>query len=90
MANQILAIAPYWLDELATWVFDGPKVDLSQEPSVSGVPEMIDFLVKDIPSPIFDTSRAGLPILFWRAKDLCRFGAKEAETVVPQECPNAD
>ena len=35
--------------------------------------------------PIFDTSRAGLPILFWCAKDLCQFEANEAETVVPQD-----
>jgi len=59
MANQILAIAPYWLEELATWVFDDPKVDLSQEPFVSGVPEMIDFLVQDIPN-----ARSGFRLLF--------------------------
>ena len=41
MANQIMAIAPYWLDEIETWVFDDPGVDLVQEPFVSGVPELI-------------------------------------------------
>lgn len=59
MPNQILAIAPYWLEEVATWVFDDPKAGLSQEPFVSGVPEMIDFLVKDIPN-----SRSGFRLLF--------------------------
>ena len=50
MANQIMIIAPYWVDDLAAWVFDDAKVGLVQEPFVSGVPEMIDFLVKDIPN----------------------------------------
>jgi hypothetical protein len=59
MANQIMAIAPYWLDRLGTWVFDDPMVDLSQEPFVSGVPEIIDFLVKDIPN-----ARSGFRLLF--------------------------
>lgn len=49
MANQIMAIAPYWLEDVGTWVFDDPAVGLCQEPFVSGVPEMIDYLVKDIP-----------------------------------------
>jgi hypothetical protein len=30
MPNQIVAIAPYWLEELGAWVFDDPKVELSQ------------------------------------------------------------
>ena len=47
MPNQIMAIAPYWVDDLAAWVFDDPKVGLVQEPFVSGVPEMIDFLGRD-------------------------------------------
>ncbi len=59
MANQILAIAPYWLDELGTWVFDDPRTDLVQEPFVSGAPEMIDYLVKDIPN-----ARDGFRLLF--------------------------
>ncbi len=59
MANQIMVIAPYWVDELATWVFDDPKVGLAQEPFVSGVPEMIDYLVKDIPD-----ARYGFRMLF--------------------------
>lgn len=59
MPNQILAIAPYWLDAVGTWVFDDPQAGLSQEPFVSGVPEMIDFLVKDIPN-----ARSGFRLLF--------------------------
>jgi len=50
MPNQIMIIAPYWVDDLAAWVFDDSKVGLVQEPFVSGVPEMIDWLVKDIPN----------------------------------------
>ncbi|MCA9073274.1 MAG: hypothetical protein KDA84_30330 [Planctomycetaceae bacterium] len=59
MPNQILAIAPYWLDEIETWVFDDEAVDLVQEPFVSGVPEMIDDLVADIPN-----ARHGFRLLF--------------------------
>jgi hypothetical protein len=59
MSNQIMVIAPYWVDDLGAWVFDDPKVGLEQEPFVSGVPEMIDFLVKDIPN-----ARSGFRMLF--------------------------
>ena len=47
MANAILVIAPYW--DMGTWVFDDPAVGLHREPFVSGVPEMIDELVQDLP-----------------------------------------
>ena len=47
MPNQIQIIAPYL--HHGTWVFDDDRVGLVQEPFVSGVPEMIDDLVKDIP-----------------------------------------
>lgn len=46
-SNAILVIAPY--RHAGTWVFDDPRTGLVQEPFVSGVPEMIDHLVKDIP-----------------------------------------
>lgn len=59
MANQIMVIAPYWLDSAETWVFDDPRVDLVQEPFVSGVPEMINDLVNDIPD-----AQAGFRMLF--------------------------
>jgi hypothetical protein len=59
MPNQIAIIAPYWVDDLGAWVFDDPKVGLEQEPFVSGIPEMIDFLVKDIPN-----ARRGFRMLF--------------------------
>ena len=57
MANQILVISPYWSSE--TWVFDDPDVGLVREPFVSGVPEMIDELVKEIPD-----ARKGFRLLF--------------------------
>jgi len=38
MPNQIMVIAPYWLEEVGTWVFDDPETGLCQEPFVSGVP----------------------------------------------------
>ncbi len=57
MSNQIQVISPYWLH--GTWVFDDPATDLVQEPFVSGVPEMIDDLVADIPD-----ARSGFRLLF--------------------------
>ena len=59
MANQIMVIAPYWVDDLGAWVFDDPKVGLKQEPFVNGIPEMIDFLVRDIPD-----AKSGFRMLF--------------------------
>jgi hypothetical protein len=59
MPNQILVIAPYWLEAAGTWVFDDPAVGLNQEPFVEGVPEMIDYLVADIPE-----ARNGFRLLF--------------------------
>jgi hypothetical protein len=59
MTNQILVIAPYWLESAATWVFDDEAVDLFQEPFVSGIPDMIDELVAEIPD-----ARKGFRLLF--------------------------
>jgi hypothetical protein len=56
-SNSILVIAPYWYQ--GTWVFDDPAVGLTREPFVSGVPEMINELVKDIPD-----ARKGFRLLF--------------------------
>ena len=47
MPNTILVISPY--REHGTWVFDDPNTGLVREPFVSGVPEMLDRLVRDIP-----------------------------------------
>ncbi len=57
MSNQIQIISPYWLH--GTWLFDDERVGLVQEPFVSGVPEMIDDLVADIPD-----ARSGFRLLF--------------------------
>jgi hypothetical protein len=46
--NSIIVIKPYRYS--GTWVFDDPEVGLMREPFVSGVPEMIDRLVRHIPS----------------------------------------
>lgn len=46
-SNAILVIAPY--RHAGTWIFDDPRVGLKLEPFVSGIPEMIDKLVRDIP-----------------------------------------
>ena len=59
MTNQILVITPYWLESVATWVFDDESVDLFQEPFISGIPEMIDELVAEIPD-----ARKGFRLLF--------------------------
>ena len=48
MANAIHVIVPY--RHASTWVFDDPRVGLSQEPFVSGIPEMIDTMVGNIPN----------------------------------------
>jgi hypothetical protein len=47
MANSIMVISPY--RHHGTWVFDDPSVGLVREPFVSGIPEMIDMLVREIP-----------------------------------------
>ncbi len=46
-SNSILVIAPYRY--AGTWVFDDPSRGLEREAFVSGIPEMIDRLVADIP-----------------------------------------
>ena len=46
--NPVSVIAPYW--DSGTWVFDDERVGLVKEPFVSGVPDMIDHLVRDIPN----------------------------------------
>jgi len=47
-ANSLMIIEPYRY--AGTWVFDDPRVRLEREPFVSGIPEMIDDMVKDIPN----------------------------------------
>ena len=48
MSNAMMVIFPYRYQH--TWVFDDEKAGLVQEPFVSGIPEMIDCLVQDIPN----------------------------------------
>ena len=59
MPNQILVIAPYWLEAARTWVFDDENVGLHKEPFVEGVPKMIDELVADI-----HDARQGFRLIF--------------------------
>ncbi len=47
-ANSLMVIVPYQYG--GTWVFDDPMTGLKREPFVAGVPEMINLLVRDIPS----------------------------------------
>lgn len=47
MSNSLRVILPYVSD--GTWVFDDASVGLVREPFVLGIPEMIDWLVADIP-----------------------------------------
>ena len=47
MNNALFVIAPYRFEGM--WVFDDPNVGLVREPFVSGVPEMIEHVVRDIP-----------------------------------------
>ena len=55
--NSILAIHPYRHEGL--WVFDDPRVDLVQEPFISGADVLIDKMVVGI-----DNAEAGVTILF--------------------------
>ncbi len=55
--NALMTISPYW--HQGTWVFDDPKAGLVREPFVAGVPEMMNLLVKDIP-----TAREGFRLTF--------------------------
>ncbi len=47
MSNSIAVIFPYQYEDM--WVFDDKKAGLLQEPFVSGMPQIIDILVKNIP-----------------------------------------
>ena len=47
MNNALFVIEPYQWSGL--WVFDDPRVGLEKEPFVSGMPEIIDLAVRDIP-----------------------------------------
>jgi hypothetical protein len=55
--NSILVIFPYKTG--GTWVFDDERAGLVREPFVSGIPEMIDQSVKDIPN-----AQNGFKLLF--------------------------
>lgn len=55
--NSIMVIQPYF--HAGTWAFDDPAAGLVQEPFVSGIPEMIDYLIRDIPN-----ARNGFRLLF--------------------------
>jgi Family of unknown function (DUF6717) len=45
--NSLVVIFPY--KRHGVWAFDDPSAGLAQEPFVSGMPEMIEALVKEIP-----------------------------------------
>ncbi len=45
-----MVIFPY--RDQDTWVFDDKTVGLVREPFISGIPEMIDILVNDIPDAV--------------------------------------
>jgi hypothetical protein len=55
--NALRVISPYWHE--GTWVFDDPQTGLQREPFVSGIPEMIDYLARDIPN-----ARGGFRLTF--------------------------
>lgn len=59
--NSLFVIAPYWYS--GTWVFDDERVGLVREPFVSGVPDMIDHLVRNIPD-----ARKGFQMIFSKTK----------------------
>jgi len=57
MNNSIFVIRPYYF--AGTWVIDSPEKFLNKEPFVSGVPEILDDAVKDIPN-----AKDGFRLLF--------------------------
>ena len=57
MSNALMVIFPYQEEEM--WVFDDESVGLNREPFVSGMPEIIEILVKDIPD-----ASAGFKLIF--------------------------
>jgi hypothetical protein len=73
--NEINVIAPYKYEGI--WVFDDARVDLVQEPFVSGADTMIDLIVADIPragwgfTMLFSASRfpGARYRLEWRRED---------------------
>lgn len=46
LSNTIFIIKPY--QHNGTWVFDDERVNLLKEPFVAGIPEMINYITKDI------------------------------------------
>ena len=50
MANAIHVIVPY--RHASTWVFDDPRVGLSQEPFVSGIPTLLFDAIFKAPCPL--------------------------------------
>ena len=59
MSNSIGVIFPYKYEGM--WVFDDERAGLVQEPFVSGMPQIIDILTRDIPK-----SDRGFTLLFSR------------------------
>jgi len=57
MNNSVFVIKPYW--HLGTWCFDDEAHGLVAEPFVSGAPEIITEMVKDIPD-----AKEGFKMLF--------------------------
>ncbi len=55
--NSIMVIKPYY--DIGTWMFDDATTGLVKEPFVSGIPEMIDILVANVPN-----AREGFQLLF--------------------------
>jgi hypothetical protein len=74
--NSILVIHPYKYEGM--WVFDDPRVGLSQEPFVSGADVIIDRMVEKIPNAANGVtilfSKSGFPgyeyALDWRREEL--------------------
>ena len=81
MQNALFVIEPYQWNGI--WVFDDPRVGLVQEPFVSGMPEIIDQAVQEIPDMLLVHRRVAMreqqgfikePVHGAKAKEVCRHG----------------
>ncbi len=61
MANQIIGIAPYWVEKLGVWAFDDDRYDLVQELLIAGADKYVTWLTEQ---EKIENAQAGFRLLF--------------------------